>query len=86
MKKILTLLVLMASAIAPIMAEKIQPSVTLPENGRPEHVYNMTSGNGLTSNALTAPTASADKYGQFAFYAVNGVNGAYYIYSRTANK
>ena len=86
MKKIFTLLVVMASAIAPIMAEKMQPSTTLPDQGRPEHVYNMTSGNGLTSNALTAPTASADKYGQFAFYAVDGVSGAYYIYSHTAKQ
>ena len=86
MKKILTLLVVMVSAIAPSMAEKMQPSVTLPENGRPEHVYNMTSGNGVTSNALTAPTQTAANYGQFAFYAVDGVDGAYYIYSRTVNK
>ena len=86
MKKILTLLVVMASAIAPIMAEKMQPSVTSPDQGRPEHVYNMTSGNGVVSNALTAPTANADKYGQFAFYAVDGVSGAYYIYSHTAKQ
>ena len=65
---------------------KMQPSVTMPDEGTPEHVYTLTSGNGLTSNALTAPTASADKYGQFAFYAVDGVDGAYYIYSHTAKQ
>ena len=64
---------------------KVQPSVTMPDAGKPEHVYTMTSGNGLTSNALTAPTATESNYGQFAFYPA-GIEGAYYIYSRTVNK
>ena len=86
MKKILSLLVLMITAIAPLMADKMQPSSTMPEAGKPEHVYIITSGNGVTSNALTSPTQTETNYGQFAFYPVSGVNGAYYIYSYTARK
>ena len=86
MKKTLSLLVLMLTAIAPLMADKMQPSSTLPNAGKPEHVYIITSGNGVTSNALTSPTQTEANYGQFAFYPVSGVNGAYYIYSYTAQK
>ena len=86
MRKIFVLLMTLVGASAQLMADKVQPSVTWPDAGKPEHVYNMTSGNGLTSNALTAPTQTVANYGQFAFYAVEGVEGAYYIYSRTANK
>ena len=64
---------------------KVQPSVTWPDQGKPEHVYTMTSGNGLTSNALTAPTQNTANYGQFAFYPA-GTEGAYYIYSHTAKQ
>ena len=76
----------MASAIAPIMADKMQPSVTLPDAGKPEHVYTMKNGNNVYVNGLTAPTENAANYGQFAFYEVDGVDGAYYIYSHTAKK
>ena len=86
MKKVLSFLVVMANAITPLLADKMQPSTTLPDAGKPEHVYTMTSGNGLVSNALTAPTQAEASYGQFAFYAVDGVDGAYYIYSYTAQK
>ncbi len=86
MRKIFVLLMTLVGASAQLMADKVQPSVTWPDAGKPEHVYNMTSGNGLTSNALTAPTETVANYGQFAFYAVDGVEGAYYIYSHTAKK
>ncbi len=67
-------------------AEKIQPSTTFPDKGVPEHVYTMMNGNNVYANGLTAPTQTEANYGQFAFYAVNGVEGAYYIYSHTAKK
>ena len=67
-------------------ADKIQPSTTLPDQGKPEHVYTMKNGNNVYANGLTAPTQTEANYGQFAFYAVDGVNGAYYIYSHTAEK
>ena len=77
---------LAVAGVTPLMADKIEASVTLPDAGKPEHVYVMTSGNGVTSNALTAPTQTEANYGQFAFYAADGVMGAYYIYSHTAQQ
>ena len=69
-----------------LMADKIKSSETMPDAGKPEHVYTMANGNGVYSNALTAPTQTAENYGQFAFYAVEGKANAYYIYSHTAKK
>ena len=85
MKKFFTLIATVLCASAQLMADKIEVSVTQPDKGKPEHVYTMTSGNGLTSNALTAPTQTEANYGQFAFYSA-GMENTYYIYSRTANK
>ena len=68
------------------MADKIESSATLPNAGKPEHVYTMMNGNNVYVSGLTAPTQNAANYGQFAFYAVSGVDGAYYIYSHTAKK
>ena len=68
------------------MADKIEVSTTLPSAGKPEHVYLMMSGNNVYSNALTAPTQTAENYGLFAFYAAQGKSDCYYIYSRKANK
>ena len=66
-------------------AGNVQPSVTQPDKGKPEHVYTMMNGNNVYSNGLTAPTQTAENYGLFAFYAAD-VEGAYYIYSHTAKK
>lgn len=74
-----------AMFVAQVQAAKVEPSTTMPDKGKPEHVYTMTSGNGVTSNGLTAPTQTEANYGQFAFYPA-GIEGAYYIYSRTADK
>lgn len=73
-------------AVSQMMADKIEVSTTLPANGKPEHVYTMVNGNNVYSNALTAPTQTAEKYGLFAFYAVDGVENAYYIYSHNGKK
>ena len=86
MKRIFSILAAVLCMTTQLMADKIQPSETMPDVGRPEHVYTMKNGNGLYANALTAPTQSADKYGQFAFYPVENKSGAYYIYSHTAQK
>ena len=81
------LLTIFVAATAQLMADKIQASDTWPNGtNRPEHVYTMTSGNNVVSNGLTAPTQTAENYGLFAFYAVEGVENAYYMYSYTANK
>ncbi|MBQ1177513.1 MAG: hypothetical protein IIX50_00485, partial [Bacteroidaceae bacterium] len=81
-----TLCLLLGLVCHVVWAEKMQPSTTLPDQGRPEHVYTMMNGNNVYVNGLTAPTQTEANYGQFAFYAVDGVDGAYYIYSHTAKK
>ena len=86
MKKILSFILAIICTTGTIMADKIETSVTLPAEGKPEHVYTMRSGSNVYSNSLTAPTQAPENYGLFAFYAVDGVNDAFYIYSRTAGK
>lgn len=54
MKRMTTLVLLFTSAITTLMADKILPSATAPEDGKPEHVYTMMNGNNVYSNALTA--------------------------------
>ena len=83
LKHTLPLLLLLLSPMA--WADKVQPSVTMPDGGKPEHVYTMKNGNDVYSNALTAPTQTAENYGLFAFYEAEA-DGAYYIYSHTAKK
>lgn len=83
LKHTLPLLLLLLSPMA--WADKVQPSATMPDGGKPEHVYTMKNGNDVYSNALTAPTQTAENYGLFAFYEAE-VDGAYYIYSHTAKK
>ena len=85
MKKIVIFLVGLVCTLS-AMADKMQPSTTIPDAGKPEYVYTMMNGNNMYANALTAPTQTAENYGQFAFYAVEGKAGAYYIYSYTAKK
>lgn len=86
MKKIFSLIAALLCASVQLQADKIEVSTTLPDVGKPEHVYTMVSGNGIYSNGLTAPTQTAENYGLFAFYAVDGKAGAYYIYSHSAKK
>ncbi len=86
MKRFFTLILGVICATSQMFADKIEVSTTLPENGRPEHVYTMVNGNNVYSNALTAPTQTAENYGLFAFYAADGVENAYYIYSTNAQK
>ena len=69
-----------------LMADKVTGSTTLPADGRPEHVYTMVSGGGYYANPLTAPTQTAENYGLFAFYPVDGLDNTYYIYSYKARK
>ena len=67
-------------------ADKVTASTTLPTNGKPEHVYTMVSGNGAYVSPTTTPVEGDAANGLFAFYAVDGVNGAYYIYSHNAKQ
>ncbi|MBE6305495.1 MAG: hypothetical protein E7082_06230 [Bacteroidales bacterium] len=86
MKKCLLILATVLGGTVNLFADTLQPSTTLPDAGKPEHVYTISNGNGLYVNALTAPTQTEANFGQFAFYAVSGKENAYYIYSRTAKK
>ncbi len=85
MKKFLFLLCSLLTTVQ-LAADKIETSATLPDQGKPEHVYTMANSNGVYANATTAPTQTAENYGLFAFYAVSDVDNAYYIYSQNAKK
>lgn len=86
MRKLILFFAFVVGMVLPSWADQIQVSTTMPGEGKPEHVYTMVSGNGLYVNALTAPTQTAENYGLFAFYAVEGKENAYYIYSHSAQK
>ena len=86
MKKIFSFLLAAMCLSTFVYADKVKFSTTAPENGKPEHVYTMVNGNGVYSNGNTTPTQNADNYGLFAFYEVENVEGACYIYSYTAGK
>ena len=84
MKKIFSLLLAALFVSTYAYADKLTASTTLPTDGKPEHVYTMVNGNGAYVGPTTAP--ATDENGLFAFYAVEGVDGAYYIYSHSAKK
>ncbi len=84
MKKIFSLLLAALFVSTQAYADKLTASTTLPTDGKPEHVYTMVNGNGAYVGPTTAP--ATDENGLFAFYAVEGVDGAYYIYSHSAKK
>ncbi len=84
MKKIFSLLLAALFVSTQAYADKVVASTTLPSEGKPEHVYSMVNGNGAYVGPTTAP--ATDVNGLFAFYAVDGVDGAYYIYSYNAEQ
>ena len=86
MKKILSFLFAALFLSVQAYADKVTGSTTLPTDGKPEHVYTMVSGNGAYVSPTTTPVEGDAANGLFAFYAVDGVNGAYYIYSYNAKK
>lgn len=47
----------------------------------PEHMFTMMNGNGLTMTSFTSPTEKAENAGKFAFFAEEGKENSYYIYS-----
>lgn len=86
MKKIFTFIVAAFVCTSQMLADTVTGSTVLPENGRPDHVYTMLNGNGAYADATTAPVSGDSENGLFAFYAVDGVSNAYYIYSHSAKK
>ena len=85
MKKFTILFTMLVAMATTAIADNIQPS-TLTSN--PEHRYTMRNDaeNPYYANSNTAPTQTEANYGHFAFYAVDNVTNAYYIYSVKANK
>ena len=86
MKKFFSFVLAVLCLSTQAYADKVTASTTLPSNGKPEHVYTMVSGNGAYVSPTTTPVEGDAENGLFAFYAVDGVNGAYYIYSHNAKK
>ena len=86
MKKIYLFLVVALCGLTHAYADKVTGSTTLPENGKPEHVYTMVSGNGAYVSPTTTPVEGDADNGLFAFYPVSDKSGAYYIYSYNAKK
>ena len=86
MKKIFSILLAALCLSTQAYADKVTASTTLPQDGKPEHVYTMVSGNGAYVSATTTPVEGDAANGLFAFYAVDGVDGAYYIYSHNAKQ
>lgn len=86
MKKFFSILLAALCLATQAYADKVTASTTLPSNGKPEHVYTMVSGNGAYVSPTTTPVEGDAANGLFAFYAVDGVDGAYYIYSHNAKQ
>ena len=78
MKKILLMLALMLPCLG--AWAQIQPST---KTDVPENLYKIKSKNGLYMAAHSNPTQT--NYGRFAFYAVDGKENTYKIYSYDAN-
>ena len=84
MKKILFLFLATLCLSTQVYADKVTGSTVLPENGRPDHLYTIVSGNNVYLGPETAP--ATDENGLFAFYAVSGQSNAYHIYCHSAKK
>ena len=84
MKKILFLFLATLCLSTQAFADKVTGATVLPENGRPDHLYTIVSGNNVYLGPETAP--ATDENGLFAFYAVSGQSNAYHIYSHSAKK
>ena len=86
MKKFFTLMAAFLCLMSQAWADKVVGSTTLPENGRPEHLYTMRNANGLICGKNTSPTSTEDNYAQLAFYAMDGQSNMFYIYNKTNKK
>ena len=78
MKRFTLILSLMVAMVTTAMAGDIVASTN---EASPEKVFTMVSGNNASVGADAAPGD-----GRFAFFAVEGVENAYYIYSVTKNQ
>lgn len=70
--------VLLASVAAWAQTATLEPSTNV---NAPEKVYVMKSGSGYWMSSYTSPTQSRQKAAAYAFFAVDGMDNAYKIYS-----
>ena len=70
--------VLLASVVAWAQTATLEPSTNV---NAPEKVYVMKSGSGYWMSSYTSPTQSRQKAAAYAFFAVDGMDNAYKIYS-----
>lgn len=86
MKRI-SLSLIMLCLLTQAYADIIQASTTLPQDGRPEYLYSFKNKQTYYANSMTSPVNEGDAdIGLFAFYAVEGIENAYYIYSYCIDK
>ena len=79
MKKNLLMLALLLPAMAGwAQTDAIKASTSV---DNPESMFTMKNGNGLIMTSYTSPTKTAENAGKFAFYAEDGKENSYYIYS-----
>lgn len=87
MKRTRVLLAFIITALSCLAGtDDVLTSTTLPSEGRPEHLFTLMNGNGWYANSYTSPTQNADNAALFAFYQVEGKDGAFSIYDYSAGK
>lgn len=79
MRKFTLIFSLLLAMVTTAMASDVVPSTSV---DNPENIYTMVSGN----NAKVGPNAVDGTAGRFAFFAVDGKEDTYYIYSVDAAK
>ena len=86
MRKLFSMLLALVCATIAAYAGNIDVSTVLPTEGRPNHLYTMMNGASTYASPTTTPVSGDAEKGLFAFYPVENVEGAYYIYSHNAKK
>lgn len=79
MRRLFSLITMLTVMTITATADELVPSKTWPWQGKPERIFRMTSGANITVGGDACPGT----VGEFAFYAVENVKDAYYIYSVT---
>ena len=77
-KKLLMLALLLPAMTGWAQTDAIKASASV---DKPENLFTMKNGNGLTMTSYTSPTETEGNAGKFAFYAEDGKENSYYIYS-----
>ncbi len=86
MRKLFSMLLALVCATIAAYAGNIEVSTVLPTEGRPNHLYTMMNGASTYASPTTTPVSGDAEKGLFAFYPVENVEGAYYIYSHNAKQ